>query len=56
MVLGEVFLDVSNPKMIVYEFRTYHMNFTQNKHVKLNKTCLDPQGRFKVTLSNVMDV
>ena len=32
------------------------MNFTQNKHVKLNETCLDTQGHFKAHLSNVMNV
>ena len=56
MVLGDVCPDVSNPNMIVYEFITSHMNFTQNKHVKLDETCLDTQGRFKETLANVMDV
>ena len=56
IVLGDVFPEVSNSKMLVYEFRTYHMNFIQNEHVKLNKTCIDTQGRFKANLLNVMDV
>ena len=56
MVLGVVCPDVSNPNMLVYEFRTTHMNFIQNKHVKLEETYIDTQGRFKANLSNVMDV
>ena len=56
MVLGDVFLEFSNPNMFLYEFRTYHINFIQNKHVKLDETCIETQGRFKANLSNVMDV
>ena len=41
MVLGDVFLDVSNLNMIIYDFRTCNMNFIQKKHVKLDETCLD---------------
>ena len=32
------------------------MNFIQNEHIKLDKTCLDTQGHFKANLSNFMDV
>ena len=56
MVDGDVFPEFSNPNMIVYDFRTSQLNFIQNKHVKLNETCLDTQGHFKATFSNVMDV
>ena len=55
-VLGDVFLDISNPKMILFDFITSHMNFIQNEHVKLDKTCIDTQGCFKANLSNVMDI
>ena len=56
LVLREFFLDVSIPNMILYDFSTYNMNFTQNKHIKLNETCLDTQGYFKAHLPNDMDV
>ena len=56
MVLGDVFQDVSNPNILVYDFSTSHMNFIQNEHVKLNETGIDTQGRFKRKLSNVIDV
>ena len=55
MVLGDVCPDVSNPKILVQVFRTSHMNFIQNEHVKFDETCLDTQGHFKVNMSNVMD-
>ena len=42
--------------MFVYYFRTYHMIFIKNKHVKLDETYIDIQGRFKTNLSNVVDV
>ena len=32
------------------------MNFIKNEHVKLDETCLNTQGHFKATNSNVMDV
>ena len=41
---------------MVYKFNTYHMNFIQNEHVKLNKTILDIKGRLKEYLSNALDV
>ena len=56
MVLGDVIPDILNPNMILHYFRTTHMNFTQNEHVKLDETCLDTQGHFKATLLNIMDV
>ena len=56
MVLVDFFAEVYNLNMIVYDFITSNMNFTQNEHVKLDERCLDTQGRFKVTLSNIMDV
>ena len=56
LVLGDVCRYFSNPNMIVYEFRTSHMDFIQNKHVKHDETCIDTQGHFKAHLSNVMDV
>ena len=33
---------------------TYNMSFIQNKHVKLDETCIDKQGHFKACLSNIM--
>ena len=56
MVLGDVFSDDSKPSMFVYDFRTSHMNFIQNEHVKLDKTCIDTQGHFKANLLNVIKV
>ena len=56
MVFGDVLPDVSNPKIILYDFRTFHINFKQNKHIKLDKTYQDKQDPFKANLSNVMDV
>ena len=53
MVLGDVFPDVSNPNMLIYNFRTSHMNFIQNERVKLNKTCLVHKV---ISIANVMDV
>ena len=44
--LGNVFPDVFKSNMNLYEFKKTHMNFTQNEHVKLDKTCLDKQGNF----------
>ena len=55
MVLGEVCVDVSNPNMFVHEYITSHMNLIQ-KHVILDESCIDTQGRFKANLSNVMDI
>ena len=56
MVLGDIFPDVSNPNMILYEFITLHLNFIQKEHVKFNETCLNVQGRLKTYLSNTLDV
>ena len=56
MVLGDVFLDVSKPNILVYKFVSYNIIFIMNEHVKPDKTCIDTQGHFKVNLSNVMDV
>ena len=56
MVRGDVWHNSSNPNMFVYDFRTSHINFIQNEHVKLNETYKNTQGRFKANLSNVMDV
>ena len=56
MVLADVHPDVSNPDLIVYEFITFHVNFTQYKNIKLDETFLDTQGHFKANLLNVMDV
>ena len=56
MVLGDVFPEVSNPNMLVYNFTTSHMKFIPNKHVKLDITRIDTQSHFKANLSNVMDV
>ena len=56
LVLGDVFPDVFNPNMIVYDFNTSQMNFIRNEHVKLDETCLDTQGNFKAHLSNIMYV
>ena len=39
-VLGDFFLDVSKTKMFVYKFRTSHINFIKNKHIKLYETHL----------------
>ena len=38
MVLGDVYLDVSNQIILLYKFSTSHINFTQNKHVELDET------------------
>ena len=56
MVLGDVFPDISNLNMLIYEFRTSHKNFTQNKYVELDEKFLDTRGHFKANFSNVMDV
>ena len=56
MVFGDIFLDVSNPNILLYVFRTSDMSFIQKEHVKLDETCLDTQSRFKANLSNVMNV
>ena len=50
------YLDVSTQNMFLYKFRTYHMIFIKNEHVKLDETYIDTQGYFKAHLSNVMDV
>ena len=49
-------MEVSNPNMFYYEFRTYHKSFIQKEHVKLDETYIDSQGHFKANLSNVMGV
>ena len=41
MVLGDIFPDVSNKNMLVYDFRTSDLNFILNEHVKLYKTCIE---------------
>ena len=41
--------------MFVYEFRTYHINFIQNEHVKLDETYINIQGHFKENLLTVKD-
>ena len=56
MVLGNVFQDVPNAKIILYMFRTSQMTFIQSEHVKLDKTWLETQGHFKESFSKVMDV
>ena len=56
MVLGDVFLDFSRPNMFVYKFRTSHINFIENEHIKLDETCKDTHGHLKANLLNVMDV
>ena len=55
MVLGDVFPDFYSPNILVYEFRTSHMIFNQNEHVKINETSVDTEGHFKANLFNVMD-
>ena len=52
----ELYLDVFNQNVIVYEFRNFHINLIQNKHVKLDETYIDRQGRFKENLLNIMKV
>ena len=56
LVLGDFHSDVSNQNMFVYEFRTSHMNFIKNEHLKLYETCKYTQGRSEANLSNVTDV
>ena len=56
LILGDVFLDVSNLNMILYEFITAHMNFTENEHVKHDEALLNIQGYLKSHYSNDMDV
>ena len=55
MVLGDVLPDVSNPKMILHNISTSHMNFIQNKYLNLKETCLCKQGHLKANHSKVMD-
>ena len=38
LVLGEFYLDVSNLNMLVYEFRTSHINIIKNEQARLDKT------------------
>ena len=47
---GDVCMDVLNPNMIFYDFTNFQVNFIKNKHVKLDETWLDTQGRFKEKL------
>ena len=56
LVLGVVFPDFSNLKMILYYFITYHMNFLKNEQLKLEETSLDTQGHFYANFLNVTDV
>ena len=56
LFIGNIYLDVSNPNMTVYDFKTSHMNFIKNENIKLDKTCVETQGHFKATCSNIMDV
>ena len=56
LVLEVFFLDISNLNTSFYKFRTSHINFIQNKHVKLDETYQGTQGHFEANLSNVMDV
>ena len=56
MVLGDNFPDVSNPNTTLFNFNTSHINFIQNKYVKLDETRLDVQGRLKAYLSKALDV
>ena len=56
LVYDDVFPDVSNPNMIVYDSSTTYVNFIQNSDEKLDETCLDTQGYFKAHLLNVIDV
>ena len=44
MVLGDIFLEVSNPNMFLYEFKTSHINFIQNEQIILEETCYDIRG------------
>ena len=56
LVLGDVCPDVSNPNIIVFDFRISYINFIKNEHIKLDETCQDTQGHFKANLLNVTDV
>lgn len=56
IVLRDVFADLSNPNMTIYEFRTSNNNFIQNEQAKLDETCLNTEGYVKETLSNIIDV
>uniref|UniRef100_UPI003390CA14 hypothetical protein n=1 Tax=Acinetobacter baumannii TaxID=470 RepID=UPI003390CA14 len=56
LVLGDVFPEVFKSNMTVYDLITSHINFIQNERLKLDETCLDTQGHFKLTLSNIIDV
>ena len=56
MVLRNNFPDVSNLNTTFYKFNTYHMNFIENEHVKLDETRLNVQGLLKPYLSNALDV
>ena len=39
MVLVDNFPGIFQPNTIVYDFKTSHINFIWNEHVKLNETC-----------------
>ena len=52
----ELYQDVSTPNLLEFKLRKYQMSFKKNKHVKIDETYLDTQGRLKVRLSNVMDI
>ena len=52
----ESYVDVSTPNMCVYLFRTYHMSFIQNKHVKHDETYIVTQRCFKTSLSNDVNI
>ena len=56
MVLGDNFLEFSNPKTIIYNIKISHINFIQNEHVKLAETRIVAQGNLKAYLSNALDV
>ena len=54
--LGQFSPDISTLIILVNNFRIYHINFIQNKQVKLDRICIDTQCRFKANLSNVMEI
>ena len=56
MVIWDVFLDISDPNMLVYEIFTYNISFIQNEHVKFDEKRQDTQGNYKANLSKVMEI
>ena len=53
LVVVEFQKEICNLNMFVYYFRTSHMIFTKNEHVKLNETCKHTKGCFMANLEHL---